>query len=68
MPEKAKVYVRKTTVGDFVAELIEASAKAMPPSMKDQAKILRDSAKEYRKLNRKFLTVHTRYVPSNINL
>lgn len=39
-----KKFVRRITVGEFVAEELEAEASRMPPSYKDQADILRRSA------------------------
>ena len=39
-----KKFVRRITVGELVAEELEAEANRMPPSYKDQADILRRSA------------------------
>ncbi|MGH9435192.1 MAG: hypothetical protein ACRD06_04245 [Terriglobia bacterium] len=41
MPEEKARY---TTVGEYVAEELEAEADRMPPSYKDQADLLRGSA------------------------
>jgi hypothetical protein len=61
MPEKEKVHIRKTTAGELVAEMFEANAKAMPPSMKEEAKILRAQAKSTRELLTKPVVVRIRY-------
>jgi hypothetical protein len=40
--------LQKTTVGELVAESLEAEANRMPPSHSEQAKILRDQAANFR--------------------
>jgi hypothetical protein len=61
MSDKPKVQFRKTTAGELVAQMFEADAKAMPPSMKDQAKILREQAKSARLLLTKPIMARIRY-------
>lgn len=61
MPENEKVRFRKTTAGELVAEMFEANAKAMPPSKKEEAKILRAQAKSARELLTKVVIVRVQY-------
>lgn len=55
--------VRRMRVVDFVAELLEAEANAMPPSCKEHADILRKQAQTFREWdNPNMVTVRVRHV------
>lgn len=60
-----KITVRQVRVGDWVAEMVEAHAKAMPPSYKEQAEVLLRQAQIYRDgaEHSRLITIRAHWVP-----